>query len=43
MFMYSLVGHHQWDGLELAWHVKLRAITFTSCRTIAMYDLLYDH
>ena len=75
MFMFSLVGHHQWDGLELAWHVKLihyttyctilyctvlyynvlyyatycawhvklRAITFASYRTIAMYDVLYDH
>ena len=56
MFMFSLVGHHQWDGLELAWHVKLihyttyctwhvklPAITFASCCTIAMYDVLYDH
>ena len=38
MFMFSLVGHHQWDGLELAWHVKLRAITFASCCT--MYDVI---
>ena len=34
MFMFSLVGHHQRDGLELAWHVKLPTITFVYCCTV---------